>query len=44
MLLAALNVSRALSLVQSAYVLERRKVVMHGSSAALADNKQVQAA
>ena len=38
------NVSRALSLVQRAYVLESGTVIMHGSSAELANNKQVQAA
>src|SRR5258708_4266095 len=43
-LLVEQNVSRALSLVQRAYVLESGNVIMHGSSAELADNKQVQAA
>ena len=43
-LLVEQNVSRALSLVQRAYVLESGKVIMHGSSAELAGNKQVQAA
>jgi branched-chain amino acid transport system ATP-binding protein len=43
-LLVEQNVSRALSLVQRAYVLESGKVIMHGSSTELADNKQVQAA
>jgi branched-chain amino acid transport system ATP-binding protein len=43
-LLVEQNVSRALALVQRAYVLESGKVIMHGTSAALADNKQVQAA
>jgi branched-chain amino acid transport system ATP-binding protein len=43
-LLVEQNVSRALSLVQRAYVLESGKVIMHGTSAELADNKQVQAA
>ena len=38
------NVSRALSLVSRAYVLESGKVIMHGSSEELANNKQVQAA
>jgi branched-chain amino acid transport system ATP-binding protein len=38
------NVSRALNLVQRAYVLESGKVIMHGTSAELVDNKQVQAA
>ena len=43
-LLVEQNVSRALSLVQRAYVLESGKVILHGSSAELAGNKQVQAA
>ena len=43
-LLVEQNVSRALSLVQRAYVLESGNVIMHGSSAELAGNKQVQAA
>ena len=43
-LLVEQNVSRALSLVQRAYVLESGSVIMHGTSAELADNKQVQAA
>ena len=43
-LLVEQNVSRALGLVQRAYVLESGKVIMHGTSAELADNKQVQAA
>ena len=43
-LLVEQNVSRALTLVQRAYVLESGKVVMHGTSAELANNKQVQAA
>jgi branched-chain amino acid transport system ATP-binding protein len=43
-LLVEQNVSRALSLVQRAYVLESGKVIMHGSSAELANNKQVQSA
>ena len=38
------NDSRALTLVQRAYVLESGKVIMHGTSAELAGNKQVQAA
>jgi branched-chain amino acid transport system ATP-binding protein len=42
-LLVEQNVSRALTLVQRAYVLESGKVIMHGSSADLANNKQVQA-
>jgi branched-chain amino acid transport system ATP-binding protein len=33
-----------LSLVQRAYVLESGRVIMRGTSAELADNKQVQAA
>ena len=43
-LLVEQNVSRALSLVQRAYVLESGNVIMHGSSSELADNKQVQVA
>ncbi len=43
-LLVEQNVSRALSLVQRAYVLESGNVIMHGSSSELAGNKQVQAA
>jgi branched-chain amino acid transport system ATP-binding protein len=43
-LLVEQNVSRALSLVQRAYVLESGKVIMHGTSAELANNRQVQAA
>ena len=43
-LLVEQNVSRALSLVQRAYVLESGKVIMHGTSDELANNKQVQAA
>jgi branched-chain amino acid transport system ATP-binding protein len=43
-LLVEQNVSRALSLVQRAYVLESGTVSMHGSSSELANNKQVQAA
>ena len=43
-LLVEQNVSRALSLVQRAYVLESGNVIMHGSSAELANNKQLQAA
>lgn len=43
-LLVEQNVSRALGLVQRAYVLESGNVIMHGTSAELADNKQVQAA
>jgi branched-chain amino acid transport system ATP-binding protein len=43
-LLVEQNVSRALSLVQRAYVLESGQVIMHGTSAELAGNKQVQAA
>ncbi|MDB5567318.1 MAG: livF [Tardiphaga sp.] len=43
-LLVEQNVSRALSLVQRAYVLESGRVIMHGTSAELANNKQVQAA
>jgi branched-chain amino acid transport system ATP-binding protein len=43
-LLVEQNVSRALTLVERAYVLESGKVIMHGTSAELANNKQVQAA
>jgi branched-chain amino acid transport system ATP-binding protein len=43
-LLVEQNVSRALSLVQRAYVLESGRVIMHGTSEELANNKQVQAA
>jgi branched-chain amino acid transport system ATP-binding protein len=43
-LLVEQNVSRALSLVQRAYVLESGNVIMHGKSDELANNKQVQAA
>jgi branched-chain amino acid transport system ATP-binding protein len=43
-LLVEQNVSRALTLVQRAYVLESGNVIMHGTSAELANNKQVQAA
>ena len=43
-LLVEQNVSRALSLVQRAYVLESGNVIMQGTSAELANNKQVQAA
>jgi len=43
-LLVEQNVSRALTLVRRAYVLESGRVVMHGASADLAGNKQVQAA
>jgi branched-chain amino acid transport system ATP-binding protein len=43
-LLVEQNVSRALTLVQRAYVLESGKVIMHGTSAELANNKQVQVA
>ena len=43
-LLVEQNVSRALALVQRAYVLESGKVIMHGTSAELANNKQVQTA
>jgi branched-chain amino acid transport system ATP-binding protein len=43
-LLVEQNVSRALTLVQRAYVLESGKVIMHGTSAKLANNKQVRAA
>jgi branched-chain amino acid transport system ATP-binding protein len=43
-LLVEQNVSRALALVQRAYVLESGVVTMQGSSAELADNAQVRAA
>lgn len=43
-LLVEQNVARALTLVQRAYVLESGRVIMHGSSAELANNKQVQVA
>ncbi|MBV9563583.1 MAG: ABC transporter ATP-binding protein [Bradyrhizobium sp.] len=43
-LLVEQNVSRALSLVQRAYVLESGRVIMHGTSAELAGNREVQAA
>jgi branched-chain amino acid transport system ATP-binding protein len=43
-LLVEQNVSRALSLVDRAYVLESGRIIMEGASAALANNKQVQAA
>jgi len=43
-LLVEQNVSRALSLVARAYVLESGRVIMSGSSGELANNKQVQAA
>jgi branched-chain amino acid transport system ATP-binding protein len=43
-LLVEQNVSRALSLVQRAYVLESGNVIMHGTSEDLANNKRVQSA
>jgi len=43
-LLVEQNVSRALSLVARAYVLESGNVIMHGTSEELVNNKQVQAA
>jgi branched-chain amino acid transport system ATP-binding protein len=43
-LLVEQNVNRALTLVQRAYVLESGRVILHGTSAELANNKQVQAA
>ena len=43
-LLVEQNVSRALGLVQRAYVLEGGKMIMQGTSAELANNQQVQAA
>jgi len=44
MLLVEQNVSRALTLVQRAYVLESGKVIMQGTSAELANNREVQIA
>lgn len=44
LLLVEQNVSRALTLVQRAYVLEGGRVIMHGTSAELANNTKVQAA
>ena len=43
-LLVEQNAGRALTLVQRAYVLESGRVIMHGPSAELANNKHVQAA
>jgi branched-chain amino acid transport system ATP-binding protein len=43
-LLVEQNASRALTLVQRGYVLESGRVIMHGTSGELANNKQVQAA
>ena len=43
-LLVEQNVSRALTLVQRAYVLESGRVIMHGLSGELANNKKVQSA
>jgi branched-chain amino acid transport system ATP-binding protein len=43
-LLVEQNASRALTLVERAYVLESGRVIMHGTSAELANNKQVQTA
>ena len=43
-LLVEQNVSRALTLVQRGYVLEGGRAIIHGTSAELANNKQVQAA
>src|SRR5262249_10862190 len=43
-LLVEQNVSRALTLVQRAYVLESGRVMMQGSSGELANNREVQAA
>jgi branched-chain amino acid transport system ATP-binding protein len=43
-LLVEQNVSRALALVQRAYVLESGRMIMDGTNAALANNKHVQAA
>ena len=44
LLLVEQNVSRALGLVQRAYVLESGRVIMQGASAELANNPQVRAA
>jgi branched-chain amino acid transport system ATP-binding protein len=44
LLLVEQNVSRALSLVHRAYVLDGGRVIMHGTSTELANNKKVQAA
>jgi branched-chain amino acid transport system ATP-binding protein len=44
LLLVEQNVSRALTLVQRAYVLDGGQVIMHGTSTELANNKKVQAA
>jgi branched-chain amino acid transport system ATP-binding protein len=43
-LLVEQNVSRALTLVQRAYVLESGRVIMHGDSTEIATDKRVQAA
>jgi branched-chain amino acid transport system ATP-binding protein len=43
-LLVEQNASRALTLVQRAYVLESGKVIIYGTSSELANNKQVQTA
>ena len=43
-LLVEQNASRALALVERAYVLESGRVIMHGSGAELASNKRVQEA
>ena len=43
-LLVEQNVSRALSLVTRAYVLESGRIIMHGTSEELAGNRQVQTA
>jgi branched-chain amino acid transport system ATP-binding protein len=43
-LLVEQNAGRALTLVQRAYVLESGKVILHGTSDELANNKEVQAA
>jgi branched-chain amino acid transport system ATP-binding protein len=44
LLLVEQNAARALSLVSRAYVLESGRVILHGSSASLAGDQQVQAA
>ncbi len=43
-LLVEQNVARASTLVRRTYVLESGRVVMHGTSAELTNNQQVQAA
>jgi branched-chain amino acid transport system ATP-binding protein len=43
-LLVEQNVARALALAESAYVIERGRVVLHGPAATLLDSKQIRAA